>query len=200
MHKSGLIHFLLKKYVKDDISSLAAQMSYYLLLSFFPFLIFLLNLLGNMNIPVDYLYSSLKEFLPAESYQIVNSIITEVFTSRPLNIFFIFLTLSFSSQGIQAVIKGLDRAYNFREDRGFVYLFFISLFLTVAFAVVIAVVMTALVFGESIGHQLFNRLHILQQFQPFWKLFRYFISILFMVALFTFVYSRGSDKNIGFYN
>ena len=47
--KKGFFEFIIYFVVKikdDDIFALAAQLAYYLILSFFPFLIFLLTLVG----------------------------------------------------------------------------------------------------------------------------------------------------------
>ena len=46
LSKFELILTLLTKSQRDDIFALASQMAYYLILSFFPFLMFLFTLLG----------------------------------------------------------------------------------------------------------------------------------------------------------
>ncbi|WP_423243382.1 YhjD/YihY/BrkB family envelope integrity protein [Clostridium septicum] len=59
-----LIYFIVK--VKnDDIFALASQLAYYLILSFFPFLIFLMTLIGFSNLNSMEVLDGLRSILPS---------------------------------------------------------------------------------------------------------------------------------------
>ena len=50
----------------DDILGLSAQLTFYLLLSLFPFLLFLLNILSLTNVPIHAYTVSITRFLPKD--------------------------------------------------------------------------------------------------------------------------------------
>ena len=45
-HKIKLLILIIEKINKDDVFALASQLAYYLVLSFFPFMLFLMTLIG----------------------------------------------------------------------------------------------------------------------------------------------------------
>jgi len=83
-----------KKYIKqlffrckdDDISGLSAQITYYLILSFFPFLIFLLNTLSFTPISTSDITQNIVKFLPQETSNLILSIVSETVGARSITL------------------------------------------------------------------------------------------------------------------
>lgn len=60
-----------KKILNDDIGGVAAQLGYYLLLSFFPFLIALVSLLSFLPIGPEQLLAELSKIFPDSAYELI---------------------------------------------------------------------------------------------------------------------------------
>ena len=62
---------LAEKVQKDEIWNIAAQLSYFLLLSFFPFMIAIVSLLEYEPAAISLLMEQLEAILPKVSYQLI---------------------------------------------------------------------------------------------------------------------------------
>ena len=81
MNVQSIITYLRNLYQavqKDDVSSLGAQLSYYFILSVFPFLIFLITLLDYTPLTQQHTIDELSILLPEPAFVIIKEILTEV--------------------------------------------------------------------------------------------------------------------------
>src|SRR5665647_3657766 len=104
--------------IKDDnVSELSAQITYYLLLALFPFMIFLLNLLMYFDINQTTLMNGIRKIIPAESIDLVFSIVDKVISSSGVTLLSIgmIMTLWSATKGANAIIKGLNKAYDVKD-------------------------------------------------------------------------------------
>ena len=62
-------------YRDDDLAAMSAQISYYLILAFFPFLFFLINLLSFTPLPNRLLIANFNAILPQETALLVKIIL-----------------------------------------------------------------------------------------------------------------------------
>lgn len=76
------IRDLLKRCKNDNISATGAQLAYYLVLSFFPFLIFLLTLVTYTPLADQDVLAELMAYLPETAAELVTPIIRDVIDSR----------------------------------------------------------------------------------------------------------------------
>ena len=67
--KVSFIIGLIKKIFKDDIIGNGAQLAYFLMLAFIPFLIFLITLIGKSRISSDDLLMFLSTIMPKTSFE-----------------------------------------------------------------------------------------------------------------------------------
>lgn len=189
----SFLKYLHAKYIQDEVPSLTAQTSYYLLLAFIPFLIFILTVIGNLNLPAENIYSYLSAILPKQTYILLASILNEILVSNPFNIFSILLTLFFASKGMKAVIIALNKAYGENENRSILHLWTISFIFTIIFAFILIFSLFALVFGKLIGKTLFTYLNLYYEFIIIWEYLRYIITIGLMIIIFTFIYRHAPN-------
>ena len=103
----------------DDILALGAQMAYYLILSFFPFLIFLMALIGHSPVSSQQVLRGLLGILPEQAYNLVNDTVVEIVDRKTGGLAPIsgILALWFASNGIGSIITGLNKAYDEKEKR-----------------------------------------------------------------------------------
>lgn len=174
----------------DDVPALGAQLTYYLLLSFFPFLIFLVSLLGYLNLNGDDLISEFMRLLPEDGGTTVRSILSEVTVSSSGALLSIGMigTIWAASNGINAIIKGINKAYDEEESRPFWKVRGIALIATLVLAVVIILVVALLVFGRVIGEYLFQTLDYPAGFEPVWAIVSYLLPFVAMILVFTLLY------------
>ena len=78
LSKFELILTLLTKSQRDDIFALASQMAYYLILSFFPFLMFLFTLLGFSKFDANSILKLLDNLVPISVFELIESTIKEI--------------------------------------------------------------------------------------------------------------------------
>ncbi|NIK76772.1 membrane protein [Paenibacillus castaneae] len=189
-HMTQFFKCLYSRFRDDDVPALGAQLTYYLILSFFPFLIFIVSFLGFVQLSGDSAIAELIRVLPADTGEMIRSILTEVSRNNKGALLSIGMiaTLWSASNGINAIIKGLNKAYDVEENRPFWKVRGISLIATIVFATVILLTMMMLIFGKVIGEYLFQLLHYPDGFESIWGILKYVISLAAMIGVFILLY------------
>ncbi|SFD21166.1 YihY/virulence factor BrkB family protein [Clostridium uliginosum] len=184
-----LIH-LIVKIINDDIFALASQLAYHLLLSFLPFIIFLITLVGFSNLTSIQVLNGIKALVPNAVFDLISSTVVEVFDKQHTGLLevSILLALWTSSSGFKAVIKGVNKAYNFKETRSFIKTSIISMISILALAITIILALIMLVFGNVIENYIYNILPFQRIVIPLWNIFRYVFVIFIMVFIFATIY------------
>lgn len=198
---SQIIQDFVNRIKNDDISAWAAQLTFYILLSIFPFLIFIMELLNNIkfyNIEAVY---DLTGFFPEEIISILEYLISDLSHSKsPSSIvpITIIATIWAASKGILALIKGLNMAYKEKETRSYFFLRGMSLLYTVGFAIMLVVVLGFIVFGGKFINLIFTYIPILSTFKNILNLFRYLLTLIFTFLFFTLLYNATPNRKISF--
>lgn len=198
---SKKIKFLMEYSNYREINSKAAEMSFYLLLSFFPFLIFTISLVVYAPIiKLSKYIFLLKKILPLSAFNIVSSLIQSAIENRS----FSFLILSFilamytMSRAVLSLIRGMNRSYNIRETRPYFEVLFISLVFVIMIVVLIFTSMIFLVFGEELGSFLFNLIGLDQYFMYIWNLCRYIVGVITVIIILMNLYRFTPNKKLSF--
>lgn len=129
-------------------------------------------------------------YLPNATQDIINSFVDDIAQSSSQGLLSIsaFLGIWTASSGIKAVIKAINRAYDYKEERGFFKLKFLSMLFTIALLVLLTMVFLTLVFGETIGNLIFSFLGIENIFVILWEYMRIIIPLLYMILIFALLY------------
>lgn len=92
-----------------------------MLLSFFPFLIFLFTVASFSSLKSEGIIITLKSVIPESAYTLVHSILNETFEASNVNLlsFSFIITIWIASNGFKAVIRALNKAYGQEEERSF---------------------------------------------------------------------------------
>jgi len=125
---------------EDDCWGMAAQLSYYLLLAFFPFLIFLSAVISYIpNIPdlLARLLLDLRNFVPEPTHRLITSIFESVAYSHEKGLLTVGLASSlwFASGAINAMIALLNKAYQVRETRSYFYTRTLAVLVTIVVSI-----------------------------------------------------------------
>lgn len=174
----------------DDISALGAQLSYSFLFAFFPFLIFAMTLIGASSIKSDEVLIGLRSFVPLDVYNLTEKTVKEIVDNKNLKLlsFGIIIAIWTASNGFSAVIKGLNKAYDVKENRGLIKVQLIALSCTVILAFIIVISFVLLIFGDINGSLMIEYFGLGTFYKNVWDYFRYFLVVLIMVIIFAAIY------------
>lgn len=98
------------------------------------------------------------------------------------------MTVWSSSSGINAVRKGLYKAYRKVETRPIWQVILVNLVSTVGLALILFVTIIILVSGEVLGNQVFKILSISNTFEVVWNLIRLLVPLITMASVFSVLY------------
>ena len=178
---------LIKKSLDDGILDIAAQLSYYLILAFFPFMLFILALMSYSNISVDSIVNVLKSMIPENSYELMSSTVIETFskTSGDIMSVGIIITVYSASRGIRSLMRGLNKAYNIKENRNIFKRFLLSVVFMLALGFMIMFSLGLIVLGEYVGKAIIAWAKLNRDYQILWNAYRviFAVGIIFLVFL-----------------
>ena len=100
----------------------------------------------------------------------------------------LILTIWSSSGGFHSVIKGLNKAYNKKENRSVIKIYAISMLCTLGITVIIIITILLLVFGRIMGSFLAFNLGLSKEFNFIWNIFRYLMILFSTICIFAAVY------------
>ncbi|MBE6049213.1 MAG: YihY/virulence factor BrkB family protein [Clostridium sp.] len=193
----SLIH-LVVKIKRDDIFALSSQLAYYLVLSFFPFLIFLFTLISFSNLNTEVILEALDTMLPTSVFELTQSIIVEVLETQSTGVLGISLVLAIwtASSGARAVFKGVNKAYNIKEERNYFARTIISFISTIGLAITVLLSLALLVFGDVISNHLLEVLPFRQVVIIIWNILRYGVILFILIFIFAFIYKYTPSKKV----
>jgi membrane protein len=159
---------------KDEVTERAAALSYYLLFSLFPALLFLTALLGFLPLTglQERLMGYVASVLPPDAARTVEGTLSEVLQRGRTGLLSLgaLLALWAGSNGMASVITALNVAYDVEETRPWWKRRLLAIVLTVAFSFFIVATLTLLVFGPKIATVLAGWLGLGGFFTTMWNL------------------------------
>ncbi|MFC5648222.1 YihY/virulence factor BrkB family protein [Paenibacillus solisilvae] len=178
------------RFQEDEVPAMGAQLTYYLILSFFPFLIFIIAVLSFANLTVQDVIERIRMVMPEMSTKTITEAFVEIQASRSGSLlsFGLLVTLWSASSGVSAVIKALNKAYDAEENRPFWKVKAISLLFTVVLALVIAFSLVMLIFGKVIGDMLYKWTQLPGNIDLIWSIGQYAVPIGVMAVVFASLY------------
>lgn len=193
---------MIKRIKDDEITAYAAQITYYLILSIFPFMIFFITILGRTNLIVAGIegLTNMMSFVPQEISDLLDQVLTEI-TGKQSDTFVslsIIITIYSASRGVRAIMRGMNKAYKARETRGVIQKFFISFIYTIGLALVIVAALALVVFGSILGKMLFDWLGIGELYGQIWDLLRIGIPVLLIMVILLFIYRATPNVKLTF--
>ena len=193
-----LVMFI-KKIGDDDIFALGAQLAYYMVLSFIPFLMFLMTLVGFSHLNSDAVLNLLSNVMPTEAFNLIQSTVIEIVDREQTGLLWISIALAIwvSSSGFKAVIKGLNKAYGVKENRSYIKLKLISMIYTILLALIVIATLFLFVFGDVIGDFFIKVLEHPEFIYYIWNMLRYVVVILIMILFFMFLYNATPCVRLG---
>ncbi|WP_404451431.1 YihY/virulence factor BrkB family protein [Virgibacillus necropolis] len=177
---------LFEKAMEVDVFGMAAQLAYFFLLSLFPFLLFLVTLIGYLRLEEQKVISFIGAYAPGEIVTLIESNISQLVNEQNGGLLSIGIigTIWSASAGINAIMKAFNVAYEVEEDRSFIVARLIAIVLTIAMVVVICMAFLLPIFGKMIGEYLFSFFGWSNNFLQVWNTLRWVVSsVVFFIVL-----------------
>mgnify|MGYP001016000825 FL=1 len=151
---SPLLKAFLHYYQASDSELTSVAVAYYWLISIFPLLMIVVNILPYFQIPISNFLLTIKEFLPDTIYEVVAKIVREVLTqpSTGLLSFAILSALWTFSKSMDFLQKAFNKAYGVAKNRGIISHQLMSLLVSFGLQILFALAL----FLSMFGHMLLN--------------------------------------------
>lgn len=174
---------------RDNIFAIAGQSAFFMILSGFPLAMFVVSLLQNLHIPVEFIEQVLSEIFSEKIVTEASLFLSNFYeNSVGISLVTLIVTLWSAAQGIHAITNGLNRIYDAYENRNWLYLRIRAMFYTIAFFAIILISLLIIVLGSSINKWLSPILKYLPDFIELVYHLRYVIIFMCFVLLFAVVY------------
>lgn len=186
----------------DEVPALGAQLTYYLILSFFPFVIFLFTLIAYTPLRQEDVLADLITIMPAAVGPLVSDLFKEIIYERSSALLSIGVIAAIwtASGGMMAMIRALNKAYDVSERRSYLKVKAISILYTLCLSVVICLSFFLLVFGHMIGEYIFGILETPHSFEILWGPLKNILTLVIMCMIFSLLYYTAPNRKIRYYD
>lgn len=198
-----MIDFLLhvirlkNKYTQDEIPVYAAQASFFILLSAFPFIMVLLTIVQMIpSVSKADLLSLLVSIMPEMLKSTTVSVIDDLFTKSPGKILSLtaLLALWSASKGMLSMNRGFNRIFQCQGKRGYLLSRFICTGYTVLFVAACVMSLVLLVFGTTLQNLVLRLFPVLGKITIYIISFRALLSLTILTVIFAGLYTVIPDK------
>lgn len=147
-----LLKAFLHYYQASDSELTSVAVAYYWLISIFPLLMIVVNILPYFQIPISNFLLTIKEFLPDTIYEVVTKIAREVLTqpSTGLLSFAILSALWTFSKSMDFLQKAFNKAYGVAKNRGIISHQLMSLLVSFGLQILFALALFLSMFGHML--------------------------------------------------
>ena len=136
----------------------AAGLTFRVLLAFFPFIVFLMALIGYLNLDESAIMNELYEILPGDISYLITNFVAELSATRSGGVLStaLFFSIYNTTNGFRAVIRCVNMSYGINDSRGIIKQVLLSFVLMLLFTVALVVMMGLLVFERQLWGIVFD--------------------------------------------
>lgn len=181
--------WFIDKFAKYRISIHAAQVAFFIMVSFFPFLMFLITMLGYTPINQEVLEATINRLIPGDLSGLVDSWLNESYAaSGTVLSITVISTLWAGSKGFNSISYELEDIYEIKDRRNFITRRIHSILDTIIFSVMIIVSLALLVYGNQIVQVIIRFFPNITYLKPLIFLLRSVLALFLFVLYFTLLY------------
>ena len=180
------------KYKNDEVTVYAAQASFFIVISFFPFVMLLLTLIQlvpavNKSDLLELLVAIMPDMLDA----LVISIVDDLYTKSPATVVSISAVAAIwsASRGMLGIEKGLNRVYECPRTSGYIIRRLICSGYTILFVMACVASLILLVLGTSIQRLILSLFPVVSSLTRYLISFRSFLALAVLVIVFAGLYT-----------
>ncbi|MBC2325881.1 YihY/virulence factor BrkB family protein [Listeria booriae] len=172
------------------VTSHAAQLTFYILLSILPMMLVFGNLIPLLPIPKEEIYNTLQTFMPPEVYDILHPVIESMLTNASGTAISLGLITAIwsASKCFSALQEVLNIVYQAPDRKNFIVTRIMSFLMMLVIIVVIGAVVFVFAFGEQIVTFLQDQLDLKLDALADLGATKWFITPIFLFILFLIIY------------
>ncbi|MBN8210351.1 YihY/virulence factor BrkB family protein [Bacillus sp. NTK071] len=189
-----------KEMGEDRVTSLAAELAYYFMLSIFPLLILVLSILPYLSIDKQQAVDFLTKYAPGEIGSILQDNVISIISEPQGGLLTVGIlgTLWSASNGMMALMRALNLAYDVDETRSFIKARLLSILLTIGFILVFIVTLVLPVFGDVIINTMTTALNLPESTEILFRVLRWVLAVAIMASILAALYHFAPNKSFPF--
>lgn len=185
-----LVHTV-NEFMEDEMSTYASALAYQMLFSLFPFLLFLIALIGFLHLPDFFSWLRLQSelVLPPQALDQVNPVIDQLQDSKGgLLSFGIVIALWTASAGVRLMMSAMNAAYDVVEGRPIWKRFPLSVLYTVGIAGMLLAAAALMVLGPQVMGWVAGQIGMQDFIVTLWTILRWPVIIILMMVAVALIY------------
>lgn len=175
---------------EHNIAQVSGQLAYFLLLSAFPFLIYVNNLIGALNLNLFEIQEFLKPIFPQDVVSMITTYVDYVSENRSMSLlsFGVLVSIFSASKSVRALSTVLDNAYGAEKQRGFWWNLVFSLLFIFGIGIAFAALVIIIPLSENFFLQITESFGIAAGVVERLRFWRWAVTILVLFAVLTMMY------------
>jgi membrane protein len=186
-----LINLFFRKIRDDHVSAFSAQAAFFIIISFFPFIMFLLSIVPFFSLEESTILEVVTQIFPNAFNSMIVLVVTEVYhntNSGTLIPITVITALWSAGKGFLAIMKGLNSVYEIKETRNSIFLRIVSTIYTLVFAMMLIASIILFVFGNKLYIWTTMRFPVLQDLALLIISLRTIVGLIILLIFFLVIY------------
>ena len=179
------------EFIDDEMSTYASALAYQMLFSLFPFILFLIALIGFLHLPDFFSWLRLQSelVLPPQALEQVNPVIDQLQQSKGgLLSVGIVIALYTASAGVRLMMSAMNAAYDVVEGRPVWKRFPLSIVYTVGSAGMLLVAAALMVLGPQVMGWIAAQVGLEEFIVTLWTIARWPVIVILMMVAVALIY------------
>lgn len=179
------------EFVDDEMSTYASALAYQMLFSLFPFILFLIALIGFLHLPDFFSWLRLQSelVLPPQALEQVNPVIDQLQQSKGgLLSIGIVIALYTASAGVRLMMSAMNAAYDVVEGRPIWKRFPLSIIYTVGIAGMLLIAAALMVLGPQVMGWIAGQVGLEDFIVTVWTIARWPVIVILMMIAVALIY------------
>lgn len=196
-----LLKRTVKEFSKNDMPTYASALAYRALFSLFPFLLFLIAMLGVLELQefFTWLREQVSLMLPPDALNLVNPVIDEMQHQKSGVLSFgILLALWSASIGIRSLMNAMNKAYGVEEGRPAWKLMVLSVLYTIGLAIILLLAAGLMIIGPQVMTWLADQVGLKDIVVTLWTWLRWPVIVVLMMLVVAVLYYVTPDVEQAF--
>lgn len=192
----GFVRGFLRKASEDSLPAYAAQATFFVVLSFFPFVMLLIMLTSKITFATTNIISYILDVVPKQLNSYVLFIADDIMysDSNSFTIITIIISLWSSAKVIQALTYGLDKIYGIEKKNNYLVTRFVSTIYTLIFVLICLTIMIVHIFGTAVLRHVINSISTSKDMSLLIIFIKNIFVFIILCSLFLLIYYQLPDR------
>ena len=179
-----------RKYQEAEVTNSSVVIAYYLLLSFFPIVIIIGNLLPLLNLDINTILPYFSTIIPEAIYQEIVETIHRLLTSSSSGMLSFGIVAAFwaASKGMNAMQVSMNKAYGVEPRKNMFVIRLASLVFTLILVLGIVALVLVFSFGQVVLNYLTPLLQLPEELVAIFQSVKWPVTLFLLLFVFTLVY------------